>query len=190
MVESITRRPEFLENIATDPRLVKLVQDAGEAKSIVKGLEDDVTIKLERNQILEISFEEENPRIAKTIVAILVDLFVETLQGSKRSDTQSAQIFIEEKSSGAQIIQELQNAGNKRIVGIKPNIDKIARAAVPSEIIAQGRWFLPREAPWLDEYVDELLEFPNGAYMDQVDVTTQFLNTTVKPRITSTGFSI
>jgi predicted phage terminase large subunit-like protein len=100
------------------------------------------------------------------------------------------QIFIEEKSSGAQIIQELQNAGNKRIVGIKPNIDKIARAAVPSEIIAQGRWFLPKEATWLDEYIEELLEFPNGAYMDQVDVTTQFLNTTVKPRITSTGFSI
>jgi predicted phage terminase large subunit-like protein len=92
------------------------------------------------------------------------------------------EIIIEEKSSGVQIKQELEAAGNKRIKGVKPNTDKIARAAVPSEIIAQGRWYLPKEAPWLDEYLDELLEFPDGPYMDQVDVTTQFLNTTVKPK--------
>lgn len=91
-------------------------------------------------------------------------------------------IYIEEKSSGAQIIQELQASGNKRIIGIKPINDKVARASVPSEIIAQGRWYLPKNAPWLDAYLDELLEFPDGAYMDQVDITTQFLNTTVKPK--------
>jgi phage terminase large subunit-like protein len=35
--------------------------------------------------------------------------------------------------------------------------------------------FLPRQAPWLDDFLEELRAFPNGQYDDQVDSTSQFL---------------
>ena len=39
-----------------------------------------------------------------------------------------------------------------------------------------GRVYLPREAPWLSTYLDELLGFPNGRYDDQIDSTSQALD--------------
>jgi hypothetical protein len=39
-----------------------------------------------------------------------------------------------------------------------------------------GRVFLPADAPWLSDYIDELCAFPHGVHDDQVDATTQALN--------------
>jgi predicted phage terminase large subunit-like protein len=36
--------------------------------------------------------------------------------------------------------------------------------------------FLPRRAPWLSEFHDEVLQFPQGRYDDQVDALAQFLD--------------
>ena len=38
-----------------------------------------------------------------------------------------------------------------------------------------GRVLLPRQAPWLGEFLNELLAFPNSRHDDQVDSVTQFL---------------
>ena len=38
-----------------------------------------------------------------------------------------------------------------------------------------GRVLLPRQAPWLDEYVREITGFPGTKYDDQVDSTSQAL---------------
>jgi hypothetical protein len=38
-----------------------------------------------------------------------------------------------------------------------------------------GQVLLPREAPWLASYLDELLGFPNACHDDQVDSTSQAL---------------
>ena len=55
-------------------------------------------------------------------------------------------------------------------------IEKIARMQARSVMFETGRVFLPREAPWLSTYLDELLGFPNSRYDDQVDSTTQALD--------------
>jgi predicted phage terminase large subunit-like protein len=34
---------------------------------------------------------------------------------------------------------------------------------------------LPNSAPWLGEFLTELLSFPNGRHDDQVDSVSQFL---------------
>ena len=39
-----------------------------------------------------------------------------------------------------------------------------------------GQALLPREAPWLATYINELLAFPNGRYDDQVDSTAHALD--------------
>jgi predicted phage terminase large subunit-like protein len=38
-----------------------------------------------------------------------------------------------------------------------------------------GQVFIPESAPWLADYLNEILAFPNGKYDDQVDSTSQFL---------------
>lgn len=36
--------------------------------------------------------------------------------------------------------------------------------------------FLPKSADWLDAFRAEVLQFPHGAYMDQIDALSQYLN--------------
>ena len=36
--------------------------------------------------------------------------------------------------------------------------------------------FLPREAPWLEEFLNEVRRFPNGAHDDRIDAMSQFLD--------------
>jgi predicted phage terminase large subunit-like protein len=45
-----------------------------------------------------------------------------------------------------------------------------------SDRFENGRIFLPVDAPWLDDYIVELIGFPGTKYDDQVDSTTQALN--------------
>jgi hypothetical protein len=42
-----------------------------------------------------------------------------------------------------------------------------------SDRFENGRIFLPVDAPWLDDYIVELIRFPGTKYDDQVDSTTQ-----------------
>ena len=39
-----------------------------------------------------------------------------------------------------------------------------------------GHVLLPKEAPWLSDYINELTGFPGSRYADQVDSTTQALD--------------
>jgi predicted phage terminase large subunit-like protein len=50
--------------------------------------------------------------------------------------------------------------------------DKQARAYSATPLMADGRFFVPTYAPWLGEYISELITFPNYGHDDQVDVTS------------------
>ncbi len=86
------------------------------------------------------------------------------------------QILVEDKASGQSLIQELKYASALPIIPIKVDSDKRRRAEVVTGVIEAGKVFLPESAPWLNDYVDELAAFPNGAHDDAVDSTTQALN--------------
>ena len=58
---------------------------------------------------------------------------------------------------------------------IKPVHDKETRMVNQTAIIEAGRVHIPREAPWLAEYLHELAVFSNGRFADQVDSTSQAL---------------
>jgi predicted phage terminase large subunit-like protein len=86
-------------------------------------------------------------------------------------------ILIEDKASGTQLIQELASEG---VFGIKPyapppGTDKVLRLHAQATGFENGLVFLPREAHWLADYVNELTSFPGAKYDDQVDSTTQAL---------------
>lgn len=52
---------------------------------------------------------------------------------------------------------------------LKADADKLTRALPYAGLVRQRRVWLPRTAPWLDEWLDEHADFPNAAHDDQVD---------------------
>lgn len=50
------------------------------------------------------------------------------------------------------------------------------RLHVQTAAFENGRVMLPKEAPWLADYVNELTGFPGSRYADQVDSMTQALD--------------
>jgi predicted phage terminase large subunit-like protein len=84
-------------------------------------------------------------------------------------------ILIEDRASGTQLIQALVAKGLAHATGFAPDGDKVMRLHAETATIENGFVWLPREAPWLDEYLRELLLFPAGRHDDQVDSTAQAL---------------
>jgi predicted phage terminase large subunit-like protein len=87
-------------------------------------------------------------------------------------------ILVEDKASGTQLIQDLKEEGLHRIVPYSPpaGADKIMRLHTQTPAFENGRVLLPKEAPWLSEYINEITGFPGSRYVDQVDSTTQALD--------------
>jgi predicted phage terminase large subunit-like protein len=86
-------------------------------------------------------------------------------------------LLIEDKGSGTSLIQELKSDYIWCLQAYTPNqgTDKLTRLAAQSIKFESGRVFLPKQAPWLDEYVREITGFPGSKYDDQVDSTSQAL---------------
>jgi predicted phage terminase large subunit-like protein len=90
---------------------------------------------------------------------------------------QAKVILIENRSSGIALIQEMISEGASGITKYEPEGgDKVARMSVQTAAIENGFVYLPRDAPWLANYLHELLTFPEGTYSDQVDSTAQALD--------------
>jgi predicted phage terminase large subunit-like protein len=66
-------------------------------------------------------------------------------------------------------MQEKQKFIN--ITPLKPGRqNKVARSMTIHARMQQGKVFLPKNAPWLQDFLAELMKFPNGRNDDQVDV--------------------
>jgi predicted phage terminase large subunit-like protein len=90
----------------------------------------------------------------------------------------AATLLIEKKSSGEQLIQTLgsePHAGVPLPIPRSPTSDKSSRAEGVSSMVEAGQLFLPKEAHWLGEFKSELLAFPSGRFVDQVDALSQLL---------------
>ena len=84
--------------------------------------------------------------------------------------------LIEDKANGSAVIQMLTNqiAG---ILPVNPQGGKIGRASAISPLIEAGNVFLPHPQlfPWVNDFIEECVQFPNGAHDDQVDAMTQVI---------------
>lgn len=86
--------------------------------------------------------------------------------------------FVEDKANGSAIINVL----NKEIGGFIPvkadsgTGGKEARVQAVTPWIRSGNVYLPRQAEWVNDFVEECASFPNGKYKDQVDAMSQALN--------------
>jgi predicted phage terminase large subunit-like protein len=95
-----------------------------------------------------------------------------------REEFRPNKILVEDKASGTQLIQELKEAGIFETFAYAPpaGADKIMRLHAQTAPFENGAVFLPGDAPWLADYVNELTGFPGSRYADQVDSTTQALD--------------
>jgi predicted phage terminase large subunit-like protein len=99
--------------------------------------------------------------------------------------------LVEDKANGSAIIDELRQT----IPGlrpIEPEGGKEARANKMSAYVESHNVWLPRDAPWVEEWIEEYRVFPNGARDDQVDSGSQAINwmanrlaTTFEPEVLS-----
>lgn len=88
-------------------------------------------------------------------------------------------ILIEKAGLGLNLFQELareNERGFPRPIGIKPVGSKLDRMVAQSTRFEAGQVHLPKDAPWLDAFLHELMAFPNARNDDQVDSVSQFLN--------------
>lgn len=90
-------------------------------------------------------------------------------------------IYVEDKASGQSILQDLRREPGLAIVpykfaGHRDASDKVARINSVMSLIEGGRVFLPEDAPWLDEFLDEAQSFPNAKHDDQVDALAMALD--------------
>lgn len=95
----------------------------------------------------------------------------------KQADEYGAHaILIEDKGSGQQLIQDARRETRLPIIPRIPIGDKVTRASAASAMVEAGRVVLPLSAPWLTDFMHEILHFPNGAHDDQVDALSQYLD--------------
>lgn len=85
--------------------------------------------------------------------------------------------WVEKKANGAAMISTLQRefAG---LIPVEPTASKEIRAEAVTPQFESGNVFLPDPsiAPWIGDYIEELVAFNNGAFNDQVDATSQALS--------------
>jgi predicted phage terminase large subunit-like protein len=94
-------------------------------------------------------------------------------------------VLIEKTGAGIPLLQQLcceRKDARRGYIGKTPRLDKATRLEAQMARLATGRYHLPHEAPWLEDFRRELLAFPNGKYDDQVDSMVQFLEWSASPR--------
>lgn len=77
-------------------------------------------------------------------------------------------IGVEDSGRSVNMVSGLATAGIS-VRPLKADADKVTRALASTAKVARQQVWLPADAPWLDEWVGEMLAFPNGKHDDQVD---------------------
>lgn len=83
--------------------------------------------------------------------------------------------YVEAKANG-EAIMDMVRQKVPGVIPVTPTESKVARAHAVTPLFQAGNVYVPKEAPWVYDYLDELTKFPNAAHDDRVDATTQGLS--------------
>lgn len=84
-------------------------------------------------------------------------------------------ILVEATGQGPALISEINPHYGMELVQVTPFDDKFSRLRPHLKSLRAGIVLLPKSAPWLEEFLAEIIFFPYGPFDDQVDAMTQFL---------------
>jgi predicted phage terminase large subunit-like protein len=82
-----------------------------------------------------------------------------------------SRVFVEDASAGIAIVQQLRRQTRVPVIPVPAKGSKISRAEAATPVFESGRVLLPKQAPWIDDYINEFASFPGGRHDDQVDAT-------------------
>jgi predicted phage terminase large subunit-like protein len=101
---------------------------------------------------------------------------------------QANHAIVEDTGMGAQILENYQGKMPCPMVPYTPSGrgSKDYRFDAAAPWITSGRVQFPQKAPWLTDFINELVAFPNGSYDDQVDAFSQYTDCEVKTKIGGT----
>lgn len=78
--------------------------------------------------------------------------------------------YIEDAASGQPLIQELQRDSGVPVIPWKPGAsDKTVKYNAAAPLVEAGRVFIPDEADWLDDWLQEIVTVPSAKNDDQAD---------------------
>ena len=83
--------------------------------------------------------------------------------------------LIEDKANGPAVISTLKR-DIPGLIPINPEGGKLVRAQAVTPVFESGNVFLPANAPWIGDYIEEMCSFPTAKHDDQVDATSQAIN--------------
>ena len=86
--------------------------------------------------------------------------------------------LVEDRASGQSLVQALRHsAGNHfSVIPVQVDADKQSRAIATTRVVEGSRVFLPRNARWLNDFLDELSSFPSAPHDDITDAFSQAIN--------------
>jgi predicted phage terminase large subunit-like protein len=100
---------------------------------------------------------------------------IQTIRNMIKKHPDAILKLVEDKANGSAIISTLQREIGG-IVAVNPEGGKVARVNAVSAYIESGNVYLPRNAEWIHDFVEEAASFPNGKNDDQVDAMSQALH--------------
>lgn len=89
--------------------------------------------------------------------------------------------LVEDKANGTAVIDTLKREV-PGLIAVEPQGGKEARANAVSPQVEAGQVFVPDEARWVGDFIEEAAAFPTGTHDDQVDAMSQALLRWLKPR--------
>lgn len=101
----------------------------------------------------------------------LEDPDVDRLIRAKIVSGRVSKVCVEKKANGTALVQAYVREGLP-VKALACEGDKVSRATKAALLMENGKIYFAADAPWLVEYEQELLQFPNGAHDDQVDTTS------------------
>lgn len=101
------------------------------------------------------------------------------LMASKKYPTANLKL-VEDKANGTAVIAMLRKKVHG-IVAVTPRESKEARTHAVTPLIEGGNFYIPEDEEWAEDYINELVSFPNAKHDDQVDMTTQYLKRYINP---------
>lgn len=79
--------------------------------------------------------------------------------------------YVEDAASGQSVIQELQRETLLPVLPVAPIGSQMSRVEAVSGIFEAGHVKLPKGKPWLADWIEEHVRYPDGAHDDQVLTT-------------------
>jgi predicted phage terminase large subunit-like protein len=113
---------------------------------------------------------------------------IRRVQALADEDPKPTTIFVEDTSSGQPLIQVLRLEAHLPIVPVKATASKIARVEAICGTLEAGKVLLPKEAPWLNDFLIEALSFPLGRSDDALDAFTICISELTKRKMPANWF--